>query len=598
MTPARRPLLLPRPRLVDLEPIALVVQQGEPSPTVDGSLPAQGYRLTIDPGGSVQVASGDPAGRFYAGRTLDQLRAGDPAGRLPVGVIEDWPDLQVRGVMLDVSRTKVPTLETLFELTDRLAAWKLNQLQLYVEHTFAYPGHQTVWEEADPFTAADLEKLRAHCAERHVELVANQNTLGHMERWLMHPRYAPLGIARGVVRGPMGMAVPASTLDPANPASLALVRELLGVLCEAVPGQRLHVGMDEPWDLPAARSGEWAGWLERLRALPETDGRELLVWGDVPALRGELLDPVPSGVTVCEWGYEENHPFDARLGTLAEAGLRHWVCPGTSSWLSILGRATNAVENCRSAATAAANWSTEGMLVTDWGDFGHLQHLPVSDPGLAAAAAFSWCLESNRSLDTGELAELLDRHCYADGAGRLGAAVLALGDVHRLLPVQLPNISALVLTLYFPQLPVTEAVFGDVSPAVFDSVSSAIDDALSGLRTSRPENEHGRRAVEEIETSARLVQLCCADAAQRLGGDGTLASLSQATRIAFGGRLEELEAEQRRLWLRRNRPGGLEESMAWLEHLGHCYERGVADGDWAGPLVERLRAIAPGGGRP
>ena len=54
--------------------------------------------------------------------------------------------------MLDISRDKVPTMPTLFALVDRLAEWKINQLQLYIEHTFAYRGHEEVWRNADPMT--------------------------------------------------------------------------------------------------------------------------------------------------------------------------------------------------------------------------------------------------------------------------------------------------------------------------------------------------------------------------------------------------------------------------------------------------------------
>ena len=46
--------------------------------------------------------------------------------------------------MLDISRRKVPTQDALYELIDTLSALKYNQLQLYTEHTFAYPSHQTV----------------------------------------------------------------------------------------------------------------------------------------------------------------------------------------------------------------------------------------------------------------------------------------------------------------------------------------------------------------------------------------------------------------------------------------------------------------------
>ena len=52
--------------------------------------------------------------------------------------ITDWPDYPQRGVMLDISRDKVPSMETLYQLIDLLASWKINQLQLYTEHTFAY----------------------------------------------------------------------------------------------------------------------------------------------------------------------------------------------------------------------------------------------------------------------------------------------------------------------------------------------------------------------------------------------------------------------------------------------------------------------------
>lgn len=62
-------------------------------------------------------------------------------------VIEDWPDLPRRGLMLDISRGKVPQMERLYRLVDLLADLKLNELQLYTEHTFAYRNHREVWQD-------------------------------------------------------------------------------------------------------------------------------------------------------------------------------------------------------------------------------------------------------------------------------------------------------------------------------------------------------------------------------------------------------------------------------------------------------------------
>ena len=58
--------------------------------------------------------------------------------------------LAYRGLMLDVSRGKVPTLATLLALVDGLAAHKYNQLQLYIEHTFDFPSHPDIGAGTDP----------------------------------------------------------------------------------------------------------------------------------------------------------------------------------------------------------------------------------------------------------------------------------------------------------------------------------------------------------------------------------------------------------------------------------------------------------------
>ncbi len=131
---------------------------GTPPAVIVAGLPAEGYEIDIRDAG-IEVRAADTAGAFYAEQTLRQLaRLHD--GRLPVGHIRDWPDLAHRGVMLDVSRDKVPTMTTLLALVDRLAEWKVNHLELYAEHTFAYRGHEVVWQAASPFTA-DRDRRRS-----------------------------------------------------------------------------------------------------------------------------------------------------------------------------------------------------------------------------------------------------------------------------------------------------------------------------------------------------------------------------------------------------------------------------------------------------
>src|SRR5205807_6419549 len=127
---------------------------------------------------------------------------------------------------------------------------------------------------------------------------------------------------------------------------------------------------------------------------------------------------------------------------------------------------------------AALAHGGEGFLNTDWGDQGHLQHLPVSEPGFAYGAAVSWCVDTNRDID---LAAALSAHAYRDPSGELGAAVHQLADLHTLIESQFPNMSTLVAHLYFPQMQVGRTFTEGLTTRELDAVEAALDVALAGL---------------------------------------------------------------------------------------------------------------------
>ncbi|MCU1456048.1 MAG: glycoside hydrolase, family 20 [Actinomycetia bacterium] len=568
--------LLPLPRSVALE--GPFVAATEPTVTIRTGLPPQGYRLDIGADG-VRVAAADDAGAFYARATLAQLRA-EFGAQLPSGAIEDWPDLPVRGVMLDISRDKVPTLETLLTLIDRLASWKINHVELYSEHTFAYRDHGIVWRDASPLTPEEIRELDAFCAARYVELVPNQNTLGHFERWLRHEEYRHLALAPDGFTDAFGRRRGPTTIDPTNPGSLDLVRALLAELLPNFTARRVHVGLDEPWELPESRVDDYLAWVAQLRALPELDGYELLVWSDILAGRPERLAAVPPGVTICEWGYEADSDFDARGAAYAAAGVPFWVSPGTSSWITILGRWTNMVATTRHAIAAALAHGGGGMLTTDWGDQGHLQHLPISEPGLAYAAAVSWGYDRNADVD---LAATVSSVVYADPTGELGVALQELGDLHLAITPQFPNISTLVMHLYYPQIPLGHSFTRGVTTAELDDVAGRLAVVRGRLARATPARSDSELVLRELENAVDLVALLVRDAQLRLGGDGSLASIPEAARLELAADLRVVTDEHRDLWLTRHRPGGLADSHAWLENLRLAYEQGFADPSWSGP---------------
>ncbi len=537
------------------------VPDAEPRTALDPSLPPQGYRLRAGVDG-ITLDGADEAGLFYGRATLEQLRR---IG-LPAVEISDHPDVAVRGVMLDVSRDKVPTLDTLKALVDRLASWKINHLQLYTEHTFAYAGHEQVWASASAYTPDEIRELDGYCRERHVELAPNQNCLGHMERWLRHPRYRELSASEEGWLDPWGRRHPVSTLDPSDPGTIELVADLLGQLVPCFSSGRVHVGLDEPYGLDEARMEEYLAHVARVRALPALSGREMLMWGEVLYHRPELLERVPPDVALCVWGYEGNFPFERLVERVRAAGLPWWVCPGTSTWLNLTGRIPNMRANVEAAAAAASG--AGGFMVCDWGDYGHLQYLPVSEPALAYAAGASWCVETNRDI---ELASAVDVHAFGDTAGELGAALSELGSLYTHVTPYVPNSSALVFHLYYPEVPVGRGSTEGLTVEELRDVQERLGTIRERLSRARPARPDGSLVVDELRTTCALVSLLCRDAIARLEGDGTLASVPDPRRGGLAEDLQPIIERHAAHWLARNRPGGLSDSRARLENLHRAY---------------------------
>ena len=404
-----------------------------------------------------------------------------------------------------------------------------------------------------------------------IELTANQNCLGHMERWLRHDLYRALALSPDGFTAPWGAELPPMTMDPGHPGALALARDLLTQLLPTLRSTRVNVGLDEPWELPAERAGEWFAYLRALRAAPETAGHELLVWADVPARHPELLASVPDGVTLLEWGYEANHPFAERAAALAARGAPFWLCPGTSSWNSVGGRWTNAVENIANAATAAQQQGAAGLLVTDWGDNGHLQHLTIGEPLMAWAAGCAW---NPAACDPDALPGVVDRWLVSDRAETFGSAGHALGDAHRAVAPQLVNQSMLTAHLFRPS--VRLGVSGPTRGLTDDDLARAgemIERGAAAAARSALARDDADAAVAELMAAASLLALLVDDGRARLAGDGSLASVPAARRRGFAKRLAAITEEHRARWLHRDRPGGLDESVAVLERLSDAYLR-------------------------
>jgi hexosaminidase len=541
---------------------------------------SEAYTLSIRDG-AVTIQAPSQVGLFYGVCTLGQLlKLGAEGGRieLPELRIHDQPSFARRGVMLDISRDKVPTLQTTLQLVDLLASLKINELQLYMEHTFAYAGHEKVWADASPFTAEEVEALDAFCRERHIDLVPNQNSFGHMQRWLAFEPYrselaeAPNGFehAWNPTREPYGLC-------PTDPRSLVFLNDLYDQLLPHFTSRIFNVGLDETFDLGLGRSkqaceerGTERVYLDFLRQIQQTVSRRgfaMQFWGDIIIKRPELIPELPKDAIAMEWGYEHDHPFAENVAKFAAAGLRFYVCPGTSSWNTIGGRTENALLNIASAVEHGAQHGALGVLNTDWGDNGHLQPLSVSYIGFMAGAALSWKAEDAQAPLELPVAEWLEAYVYDDRAARLGRITRDLGNAYREMGCRPHNASAL---FYFVAgRPGQPLVLPGVEARHFDATIAYLQQLDAELGLALPGNEESRRTQAELSWASDLLKAAARIGKARLviGFDQPLTKLDAATREALAAELGPLIERHRALWLERNRPGGLRESAGQIERV-------------------------------
>jgi hexosaminidase len=536
----------------------------------------EGYKLLVEESG-VTLVGHDGAGAFYGVCTLCQLVALTPEElTLSAVQIVDWPDYPNRGIMFDVTRDRVPTMETLYSLVDFLASLKINQVQLYTEHTFAYQGHEVVWKDASPITGEEILALDAYCRQRFVELVPNQNSFGHMHRWLKHPEYVDLAEAPEGIEHSFSVHREPFSLNPLDPRSLELVDDLFSQLLPHFSSHQLNVGLDETFELGKGRSkaeAEAKGvgrvyleFLQKIHRLCKKHGVTMQFWSDIIVRdEPELVAELPHDVVALEWGYEANYPFAKHAELIAASGRSFYVCPGTSSWNTLAGRTDNAIGNIRNAAINGFEHGAIGLLTTDWGDNGHAQPLPVSYTGFLAGASFSWNVQSAREMPDQAIPALLDAHAFRDAAGVMGKLVYDLGNAYQQPEVEVGNSSILFWLLIMPDaMPQRRQGKSELTQAALEQTGSYIDQVMGSLDQAQMARPDAELIQDEYRWLGSMLRLAVKMGMTRIhtGLDQPVSAIDERSRRALAEELRPLIDRHAELWLQRSRPGGLKDGLS------------------------------------
>ncbi len=550
-------------------------------------LKKEAYELEISERG-ICIGYSSEAGVYYAVLTFGQIIRQNEGGRVACSKIFDEPDIPHRGIMMDVSRNRIPTLASLKKIVDTISRLKINQFQLYFEgKPFLYPSFAEHYEkDADVLTAEEIKELDGYCKERFIEFVPNQNCFGHMSEWLdsdafRHLAECPEGFSY------YGTDMPPSTLNPLLKKSIDFVATQFADLLPLFSSEQANIGGDEPFELgegaskaKCERYGKASVYLDFMKGVFSEVAKyrkNPMMWGDVfKEHYDECKDVFPKDVTVLEWGYNADSFTDEVCELYERAGIKYYLCPGTSLWNTVTGKTDNMFANVKSAARLGKKHGADGVLLVDWGDGGSCQPLVCSLAAYTVGATYFW---NGAEEQEGKIVEYLNRFLFEDKSENVGKLIFDLGNYYLCADRDDPNATKIFKALYVQQTDCMNVFEGNYEPLFSNR---------DFIYLQAEEYERTKVYLQEIKSHLPKLQMQCGDAdlyKRELGwaidyllhgcklGELKMSKrqFSKKEMQEFRKEISELNDEYEELWALKNKRTGLKESMLRMNTLKRKY---------------------------
>lgn len=386
----------------------------------------QGYVAEVTEG-AVLLKGMDEAGLMYAVSSFRQL-VREYGAFIPTMLIEDEPAIKNRGFNHDVTRGRIPTLKSLKDLADVMAFYKLNELQLNVEHTYMFQKESEIWRDDDPLTAEEILELDEYCRVRHIDLVPTIASFGHLYELLRSRTYSRFCELTPDYSEPFSYVerMRHHTVNVSDERTFSFLTDRIGEYMDLFSSKYVNICADETFDLGKGKSREYVAnngvkevYIDFLRKLCDfilSRNRIPMYWGDIIIEKPEIINSLPSNSICLNWEYDPVVRED-NLKKLIEAGAKNvYVCPGVQGWNHLINQHDDAYRNILGMCANGHKYNVRGVLNTDWGDLGHIAQPEFSYIGLIYGAAFSW---SRQSMNREDINRRISVIHYLDASGTL-----------------------------------------------------------------------------------------------------------------------------------------------------------------------------------
>jgi len=272
--------------------IALVISKDKKA------LGDEGYSLRIDEKRIVLEAY-QLAGLFRGVQTIRQLLPAKIESNdlqsgpweLASGTIEDAPNYEYRGAMLDVVRHFFD-VDDVKRYIDLIAAYKMNVLHLHLTDDQGWRIEIKSWPNLTAhggstqvgggkggfYTQAQYAEIVKYAQERYITVIPEIDMPGHTNAALAS--YAELNANNKATELYTGTNVGFSTLDTDKEITYQFIDDVIRELAALTPGEYIHIGGDES---NATKKKDYIKFVNRVQDIVNAHGKKMMGWADISA---------------------------------------------------------------------------------------------------------------------------------------------------------------------------------------------------------------------------------------------------------------------------------------------------------------------------
>ncbi|MBI4977571.1 MAG: hypothetical protein HZC28_08820 [Spirochaetes bacterium] len=331
-----------------------------------------------------------------AARATGSLLAGMHAG----STVRETCAFTELGMLLDCGHNAVVTAAQIRKWLRHLALLGFDTAMIYTDTGYRLPGEPAFGYMHGAYTFEEMRDLDSYAVDLGIELVASIQALGHLEQALKWAPYQHLRDTEHI-------------LLVGDPKTEALIEKMIAFWSSALRSRRIHLGMDETYDLGRGRyqdvHGHRAGldiYVEHLSMVARICRRygiKPLAWSDVlfrfagnadqhygsgSRIPDGIRKQIPGDLDLVYWDYynsDEVH-YTERIEKHRELGYEPIVASGVWTWPTFWHDWTRTERFAVPCIKACRQSGIKRLHFTLWSDDGGFWALDSAFAGLAYVA--------------------------------------------------------------------------------------------------------------------------------------------------------------------------------------------------------------------